>query len=106
MAEGRKARTAIAGDGAVESDRPGRRGGADETVEDRILTGTIKFERVAGRQKVDRSAGRRAIGRGPVYHRLRARHFDLRSDEHTSELQSLMRIPYAVFCLKKTTKQN
>src|SRR3546814_8703941 len=26
---------------------------------------------------------------------------DLRSDEHTSELQSLMRIPYAVFCLKK-----
>src|SRR3546814_3566632 len=25
----------------------------------------------------------------------------LRSDEHTSELQSLMRIPYAVFCLKK-----
>src|SRR3546814_943659 len=26
-----------------------------------------------------------------------------RSDEHTSELQSLMRISYAVFCLKKTT---
>src|SRR3546814_8208547 len=29
--------------------------------------------------------------------------FDLRSEEHTSELQSLMRISYAVFCLKKTT---
>src|SRR3546814_5615099 len=27
----------------------------------------------------------------------------LRSEEHTSELQSLMRIPYAVFCLKKKT---
>src|SRR3546814_6653338 len=27
-----------------------------------------------------------------------------RSDEHTSELQSLMRISYAVFCLKKKTK--
>src|SRR3546814_9523920 len=26
---------------------------------------------------------------------------DLRSEEHTSELQSLMRISYAVFCLKK-----
>src|SRR3546814_4692312 len=26
-----------------------------------------------------------------------------RSEEHTSELQSLMRISYAVFCLKKTT---
>src|SRR3546814_6900118 len=28
-----------------------------------------------------------------------------RSEEHTSELQSLMRISYAVFCLKKNTKQ-
>src|SRR3546814_5940417 len=28
---------------------------------------------------------------------------DPRSEEHTSELQSLMRISYAVFCLKKTT---
>src|SRR3546814_7266950 len=30
----------------------------------------------------------------------------LRSEEHTSELQSLMRISYAVFCLKKKTKKN
>src|SRR3546814_4800867 len=29
---------------------------------------------------------------------------DRRSEEHTSELQSLMRISYAVFCLKKKTK--
>src|SRR3546814_7520854 len=29
-----------------------------------------------------------------------------RSEEHTSELQSLMRISYAVFCLKKKTKEN
>src|SRR3546814_2975311 len=28
-----------------------------------------------------------------------------RSEEHTSELQSLMRISYAVFCLKKTKKK-
>src|SRR3546814_13900953 len=28
----------------------------------------------------------------------------LRSEEHTSELQSLMRISYAVFCLKKNTR--
>src|SRR3546814_4908956 len=41
-----------------------------------------------------------------------ARHFqrqfaqclNLRSEEHTSELQSLMRISYAVFCLKKKKK--
>src|SRR3546814_6364306 len=30
----------------------------------------------------------------------------VRSEEHTSELQSLMRISYAVFCLKKKTKNN
>src|SRR3546814_7723443 len=29
-----------------------------------------------------------------------------RSEEHTSELQSLMRISYAVFCLKKKIKQH
>src|SRR3546814_7754938 len=29
----------------------------------------------------------------------------LRSEEHTSELQSLMRISYAVFCLKKKTNK-
>src|SRR3546814_5884678 len=29
-----------------------------------------------------------------------------RSEEHTSELQSLMRISYAVFCLKKNTTDN
>src|SRR3546814_9751295 len=32
------------------------------------------------------------------------RNRSLRSEEHTSELQSLMRISYAVFCLKKKNK--
>src|SRR3546814_3360215 len=32
------------------------------------------------------------------------REVDVRSEEHTSELQSLMRISYAVFCLKKKNK--
>src|SRR3546814_8421537 len=40
---------------------------------------------------------------------LRVRAFDpardRRSEEHTSELQSLMRISYAVFCLKKKKKK-
>src|SRR3546814_1451428 len=35
----------------------------------------------------------------------RATQADGRSEEHTSELQSLMRISYAVFCLKKKTVQ-
>src|SRR3546814_7269905 len=33
-------------------------------------------------------------------------HADNRSEEHTSELQSLMRISYAVFCLQKKNKTN
>src|SRR3546814_1820907 len=33
-------------------------------------------------------------------------HRQPRSEEHTSELQSLMRISYAVFCLKKKKQQN
>src|SRR3546814_2715333 len=31
--------------------------------------------------------------------------FDVRSEEHTSELQSLMRYSYAVFCLKKKNRE-
>src|SRR3546814_4393422 len=40
-----------------------------------------------------------------IYHSrfLQSRH---RSEEHTSELQSLMRISYAVFCLKKKKRYN
>src|SRR3546814_6365412 len=43
---------------------------------------------IAQPQHADQLARRRAV---------------LRSEEHTSELQSLMRISYAVFCLKKKT---
>src|SRR3546814_9131452 len=41
--------------------------------------------------------GRVALGHSS----LSEPHLGLRSEEHTSELQSLMRISYAVFCLKK-----
>src|SRR3546814_12497719 len=51
-----------------------------------------------GRQRRDRGAG----GAGAADRLRRHRRFDAaRSEEHTSELQSLMRISYAVFCLKK-----
>src|SRR3546814_3278481 len=36
---------------------------------------------------------------------LRKNPLGVRSEEHTSELQSLMRISYAVFCLKKNKKK-
>src|SRR3546814_94698 len=40
----------------------------------------------------------------PAARKCDQRPIDARSEEHTSELQSLMRISYAVFCLKKKTK--
>src|SRR3546814_5553058 len=46
-----------------------------------------------------------AVGR-PVEIRAYAERIELRSEEHTSELQSLMRISYAVLCLKKEIKSN
>src|SRR3546814_5680572 len=51
------------------------------------------LDAVGGRREpgFDAGARRRVAGRDP------------RSEEHTSELQSLMRISYAVFCLKKKT---
>src|SRR3546814_4980299 len=41
----------------------------------------------------------------PPARRARGGDLQARSEEHTSELQSLMRISYAVFCLKKKKKQ-
>src|SRR3546814_2289616 len=52
--------------------------------------------------------GQRDRARWPPHRRLegRANRGRTRSEEHTSELQSLMRISYAVFCLKKKNKHN
>src|SRR3546814_6200989 len=62
-------------------------GGADAVVGDELR----RF-RVATSRTDDRDVRGRRLRRA-------ARH--CRSEEHTSELQSLMRISYAVFCLKK-----
>src|SRR3546814_8799926 len=43
--------------------------------------------------------------RGPPVNLRNRRLLGLRSEEHTSELQSLMRSSYAVFCLKKKNKK-
>src|SRR3546814_8947630 len=60
-----------------------------------------------GRQSSCRHPGRRslrALGTLPIAFCLTWR-TKIRSEEHTSELQSLMRISYAVFCLKKKKKK-
>src|SRR3546814_1127630 len=56
-------------------------------------------------QRVGEARGRELL----PFDRLDHRHHRLsifRSEEHTSELQSLMRISYAVFCLKKKKENN
>src|SRR3546814_8630185 len=60
-----------------------------------------------GRQEHRLRAGKpppRASGDRRTGARAAAAHRPARSEEHTSELQSLMRISYAVFCLKKKKK--
>src|SRR3546814_20234264 len=54
--------------------------------------------------EVRRSAPPRRVSRAQPRHRRGLR--PDRSEEHTSELQSLMRISYAVFCLKKKKLAN
>src|SRR3546814_1991940 len=62
-------------------------------------TGGDEYRRASGRRRTRRgNAGRAAAGR-------QNSRLQRRSEEHTSELQSLMRISYAVFCLKKKRKQ-
>src|SRR3546814_1914974 len=60
----------------------------------------VEFDREGadGRLSVDLNTG----GRQPIYQTIDT--MLARSEEHTSELQSLMRISYAVFCLKKKKK--
>src|SRR3546814_5196348 len=56
-----------------------------------------------------KAVGRQIIDRAllePTLHPVAAAIFEEGSEEHTSELQSLMRISYAVFCLKKKKSNN
>src|SRR3546814_13375012 len=49
---------------------------------------------------VEAERGEQHVDRQERFLQLGAGHAQTRSEEHTSELQSLMRISYAVFCLK------
>src|SRR3546814_1566860 len=79
---------------------------------DRMHQGSLRLPRLPARLLEGRGGNNRRIARqrettrqvqGEVRSSLHARVG--RSEEHTSELQSLMRISYAVFCLKKKKKR-
>src|SRR3546814_1858052 len=66
------------------------------------------LRRAVGTRRVGASALRLSVPARRPHHAADGRAQGARSEEHTSELQSLMRISYAVFCLKtkKTTPHN
>src|SRR3546814_8593240 len=90
------------------------------TRTDTLFPYTTLFRSRHSRRRAASRAAHRSRGRGGCERRSRARrrravaaappsrhrrgNGPLRSEEHTSELQSLMRISYAVFCLKKKKK--
>src|SRR3546814_10700577 len=95
------------------------------TRTDTLFPYTTLFRSRECRQHPDRRPGGERAGAGRPRHRhgvpelralpahvglpehgLRAAQPRRRSEEHTSELQSLMRISYAVFCLKKKKTNN
>src|SRR3546814_1238239 len=85
---------------------PMRVAGADRATVDRKVRAAAELLRLTpylDRTPLHLSGGqqqRTAIARALV------KEAKLRSEEHTSELQSLMRISYAVFCLKKKKQPN
>src|SRR3546814_7300849 len=101
--------------------RHGQQGGEPHGLPERDLKPLIENER-SQQQRVQEDEGdqdglHQAIVGGSGHDRARLagcgtsyahdRHLiSRRSEEHTSELQSLMRISYAVFCLKKKTNHN
>src|SRR3546814_9374474 len=69
----------------------GRKVGNRDVVEQTAIAGALNREVLSDSEKATGAA------------QYVARRLDTRSEEHTSELPSLMRITYAVFCLKKQT---
>src|SRR3546814_5957035 len=100
----------IGGDdaGAIDAQRPAL---ADQPKFDRV---PIKARKLFQRVEFQAAQAALAIGLHIIGEHRVGEHRDMaenvvkdvgRSEEHTSELKSLMRISYAAFCLKKTKKQ-
>src|SRR3546814_3772386 len=79
---------------------PGEKPAAVAPAPDDAAAETPREAWLSGGTVLDRAADGHFYADAAV--ELRPTHF-LRSEEHTSELQSLMRISYAVFCLQKKT---
>src|SRR3546814_6380972 len=80
---------------------------ANWDIVDEVQEGTISLLRLNPSRKINNQNGSCnicSIGAGILPSKVNVPDLQARSEEHTSELQSLMRISYAVFCLKKKKK--
>src|SRR3546814_4502379 len=95
------------GDLARVGDQADAVGGGDHRALDRdvgqcgIGQPRLDVDRRGGEEQGLREQAAEIVGGAVAAQRQRRRLEMARSEEHTSELQSLMRISYAVFCLKK-----
>src|SRR3546814_2821354 len=93
------------GVGRAEVERWRWAGGRDApAVRTRAIANAMKPARFTGKWQALKPAERRLTGVRAL--ELADPAEEARSEEHTSELQSLMRISYAVFCLKKKKNTN
>src|SRR3546814_4410819 len=100
LAIGRQMRVLDDPAGADDHDRPGLRRHRP------VLTpGSAGRVHASASARACACASSSAVGASPVTAAV-SMSSTMRSEEHTSELQSLMRISYAVFCLKKKKTQN
>src|SRR3546814_6113019 len=81
--------------------RPPRSTRTDTLFPYTTLFRSFAMERSGVGERLIKNSRKTATGQLPCFP---AHGTDDRSEEHTSELQSLMRISYAVFCLKKKTQ--
>src|SRR3546814_7043946 len=92
FAVARRLRPGVGVERGLAESRAGPEAGAGQFMRIRLLHHPVRAVRRAARMQ-GRAAPREARNR------------EIRSEEHTSELQSLMRISYAVFCLHKQKTQ-
>src|SRR3546814_7071676 len=68
---------------------------------DPVRFAAVRIAKSLGDARIDPESDRRVTFSGEADVTIQPGAIAIRSEEHTSELQSLMRISYSVFCLKK-----
>src|SRR3546814_3184570 len=88
--------------GVVDAERLHRPDNHHRLVDEILRRNLPPLVDVENRDRAKGILQRQSIGMARLFQRIDRLRQDRRSEEHTSELQSLMRISSAVFCLTKT----